>query len=243
MCVYWISTSDSQPVTEFLLLASLVAVGSPHTDTPSSTFPYPVSSADHCETPSIAYAHIAPYLHSLPTGASTRVYDPYYCDGGVVSKLISLGFPNISHDKKDCYDVWSKGLEPGHDAFLTNPPYSSDHVEQLMTHLCREGNDKPWFLLMPQHYMKHSYYKRLIGSRRVFYVVPKKRYVYLPPTGFRDKKKSDTHKKSSPFVSMWFCWGGTEGVNERLLKVKGGEGVKVARSSSALRDLRRKGKK
>ena len=38
----------------------------------------------------------------------------------------------------------------------------------------------------------------------------------MPPANFREKKESDTHKKSSPFVSMWYIWGGTERMNQRI---------------------------
>jgi hypothetical protein len=86
--------------------------------------------------------------------------------------------------------------------------------------------------------------QRLTKGIRPFYIVPKKRYIYTPPPGFRDKKKSDTHKKSSPFTSMWYCWGGSDGNNGRLIKkamevARGGE-IDGARCKSKLRDLRRK---
>jgi hypothetical protein len=76
-------------------------------------------------------------------------------------------------------------------------------------------------------------------------LVPHKRYVYLPPKDFRGSKKSDTHKKSSPFVSMWYIWGGSNSRNEQLINTwnrrYGSNGsCDLARSKNALRDLRRK---
>ena len=56
------------------------------------------------------------------------IYDPYYCDGGVVRNLNSLGFPNIHNVKEDCYAIWQRQDLPSFDILVTNPPYSGDHV-------------------------------------------------------------------------------------------------------------------
>ena len=110
--------------------------------------------------------------------------------------------------------------------------------------------DKPWLLLMPQWVHKKDYYANATTknhSNRIdpFYIVPKKRYVYLPPANFREKKESDVHKKSSPFTSMWYCWGGNQKRNEELMNAFRNSSVStycdLARSKSALRDLRRSG--
>jgi hypothetical protein len=85
-----------------------------------------------------------------------------------------------------------------------------------------------------------------MGTRRPFFIVPSKRYIYVPPKGFREKKDSGTEKKSSPFVSMWFCWGGDQDATDKLVQWGSSqkfESVDIARSKSALRDLRRGGKK
>ncbi|GMH72515.1 hypothetical protein TrST_g9850 [Triparma strigata] len=209
--------------------------------TPS--FPYPVDSSDHCETPQIAYEHIKPLLDHLSSKSSTslKIYDPYFCSGSVKSSLSSIGYPHCHNVKEDCYSVWSCSADPESDVIITNPPYSDDHVEKLFTWLTSSVNkDKVWMCLLPQFFHKHEYYKRLTSSIHPFYIVPKKRYIYLPPSGFREKKKSDTHKKSSPFVSMWYVWGGRW--NEELREVEVGEEVERAWSKSGLRDLRRKGK-
>jgi len=135
--------------------------------------------------------------------------------------------------------------------FLTNPPYSEDHIEKLMRHVTSSSfGNKPWLLLMPQWVHKKDYYinattKNSTKRRDPFYIVPKRRYVYVPPANFREKKESDTHKKSSPFVSMWFCWGGTDKRNNELINAFQKSPVvnecDLARSKSALRDLRRSG--
>jgi len=33
------------------------------------------------------------------------VYDPYYCDGAVVTHFKELGFPKVSNANSDCYKV------------------------------------------------------------------------------------------------------------------------------------------
>jgi len=65
---------------------------------------------------------------------------------------------------------------------------------------------------------------------------------------FEKKKKSDIHKKSSPFVSMWYVWGGNDKTNELLIQTYQNHIIQnnvitcdLARSKSGLRDLRRKG--
>eukprot|EP00970_Alexandrium_tamarense_P007145 scaffold1250_cov190-Alexandrium_tamarense.AAC.7 len=229
------------------------------------SFPYPTNPDDHCETPLQSYQDILPILNELRkgTGATERetlkIYDPYFCNGSVVKHLASLGYTNVYNKKEDCYKVWKQRKEPPFDAFLTNPPYSDDHIDKLMEYLASPSFDnKPWLLLMPSWVHKKDYYiNATTGNKKdrkkgkdsrsnPFYIVPKKRYVYVPPPDFREKKVSDVHKKSSPFTSMWYIWGGTNEKNEALIKAfqkSNVDGCDVARSRSALRDLRRGGGK
>ena len=118
-------------------------------------------------------------------------------------------------------------------------------MERLMKFIISESFDnRPWLLLLPNWVHKKDYYVEATKAIRPFYIVPRKRYIYEPPKDFREAKKSDVHKKSSPFVSMWYVWGGTEIMNERLirhfLQVGNQSECDLARSKSALRDLRRK---
>ncbi|KAL7544969.1 hypothetical protein ACHAWF_008339 [Thalassiosira exigua] len=218
------------------------------------SFPFPTNPDDHCETQLLSYEHILPIMDELCKsfgGArrSMKIYDPYYCNGSVVKHLSALGFSNVYNKKEDCYAVWKSTAEPDFDLLLTNPPYSEDHIERLMNHVTsRPFGNKPWLLLMPQWVHKKDYYINVTTkkNRNPFYIVPKKRYVYSPPVNFREKKESDTHKKNSPFVSMWFCWGGTEKRNQQLIDAFKKSDVQsacdLARSKNALRDLRRGGK-
>ena len=46
---------------------------------------------------------------------------------------------------------------PEHDVLLTNPPYSGDHVQQLLD-FCR-ANGKPFLLLMPNYFCGKDFYE------------------------------------------------------------------------------------
>jgi hypothetical protein len=208
---------------------------------------------------------------STSTDATLRIYDPYYCDGAVIRNFLALGFPNVYNRKENCYSMWEAVLSAeangnnilnNFDVLVTNPPYSEDHIERLIQFVTSDvfvRSQKPWFLLLPQWVHKKDYYinattkSNTKGQRhdwprntQPFYIIPKKRYVYTPPPKFRLPTKSDVHKKSSPFVSMWYCWGGTTTMNEQLIQhfynAKDcfvNQSCDLARSKNAIRDLRR----
>lgn len=216
---------------------------------PVADFPYPTEADDHCESPLEAYRDIEPILKALRQGRDDiALYDPYYCDGAATRNLRELGFDNIYHRKEDCYEIWKdRARLPAFDVLVTNPPYSADHISRLMHFLASPAiKGKAWLLLLPNWVVKKDYYQKAVRDIRPFYVVSRKRYVYLPPSGFREKKHSDVHKKSSPFVSMWYIWGGNNAMNEKLIQRypsacrSGTIRCDLARSKSALRDLRRK---
>jgi hypothetical protein len=219
-----------------------------------TSFPYPTEEEDHCESPKEAYEQIAPLLQKFAslvgkTASTVSIYDPYYCNGSTKKYLNSLGFDNVYHEKEDCYAAWNTHLD--WDVLMTNPPYSGDHMERLLDYVT--GTSKAWFLLAPQFLHKKDYYIKHLqettnsARKQPFYLVPKKRYVYIPPKGFRTTKKpSDTHKKSSPFNSMWYIFAGNEQTTEELIcwyynkQSRLMEWFDIARSKNALRDLRRK---
>ena len=214
-----------------------------------ASFPFPTDADDHCESPLEAYHDILPLLENLcgDNKKDFTIYDPYYCNGAVKRNLKSLGFPSVYNEKEDCYQAWSSGVGyPHFQALITNPPYSEEHIPKLLEHITSSNfGNRSWFLLLPTWVHKKDYYKLATANIQPFYLVPKKRYTYLPPKQFREKKASDVHKKSSPFVSMWYIWGGTSKKNEEMIQSynKGNGTCDLARSKSALRDLRRKGKK
>ena len=216
--------------------------------TPTADFPFDTDPDDHCESPLQAYQDIVPFLKAVrgKSPISLCIYDPYYCNGAVSQNLKELGFPKVCNRKEDCYEVWDSSRYPSHDVLITNPPYSGSHIEKLIHHITSPSfGDRPWMLLLPQWVHKKEYFLARTKHIRPFYLVPQRRYVYLPPPSFRQAKKSDVHKKSSPFISMWYIWGGTMEQNERWLSgvARRIDGCEVARSKSALRDLRRKGTK
>lgn len=216
----------------------------------NTEFPFETDADDHCESPLQAYKDIVPFLNDCNERKSSNgemfIYDPYFCNGAVIDNFKSLGFSRVYNRKEDCYKLWGTSSYPSHDLLVTNPPYSGDNIEKLIDHVTSESfGNRPWMLLMPQWVHKKEYYISKTKGIRPFYVVPDKRYVYIPPPSFRESKKSDVHKKSSPFVSMWFVWGGTNQQNERWLS-RTSKQIKdcgIARSKSSLRDLRRKGNK
>jgi hypothetical protein len=248
----------------------------------AAAFPFEADPDDHCESPLEAYQDIAHLLRKAlelrrqqqhapdrpgdaAEGGSGTVYDPYYCNGSVIENLKRLGFGSVYNRKEDCYAAWSSASLPEFGALVTNPPYSGDHMERLLEFVASPAfGDRPWFLLLPSWVVKKEYYERLVlaqsprggGGGGPFYLVPRTRYVYLPPAQFRSRKKSDTHKKSSPFASLWCVHGGTPGRTEALIRehrrhqlqqqrqrlASGDPPIPcdLARSKSALRDLRRK---
>mmetsp|Transcript_38414 Transcript_38414/g.62442 ORF Transcript_38414/g.62442 Transcript_38414/m.62442 type:complete len:409 (+) Transcript_38414:107-1333(+) len=168
--------------------------------------PFPTASDDHCETAPEAYAHIAPILKLIARELGKelkdlRIYDPYFCDGAVVRNLGKLGFSNVYNKCEDFYEM--ERDPPLHDVIVTNPPYSSDHVERLTRFVARNG--KPSLLLMPNY----VYAKSFFPEKKFVYIVPRKRYVYWTPKGLRPKNKLQNHASSlgvrtSPFVSFWY---------------------------------------
>mmetsp|Transcript_11959 Transcript_11959/g.24692 ORF Transcript_11959/g.24692 Transcript_11959/m.24692 type:complete len:331 (+) Transcript_11959:2-994(+) len=222
----------------------------------ASAFPYEVDPDDHCESPLDAYKDIVPLLETYrrwirkQSNSHLSIYDPYFCNGRVARHLELLGFPDVYNRKEDCYKVWrDPSMYPNYDIFMTNPPYSVDHIEKLMRHvISKQNKKKPWMLLMPNFVHKKDYFQQLTTDtgQLPIYLVPKKRYTYQPPPNMRAKKASSTHKKSSPFVSMWYLWGGSREVTDewyRVLRNQNSADFDVARSKSGLRDLRRKPKK
>jgi hypothetical protein len=109
---------------------------------------------DHCETPLEAYEDVAVFLDALcgqlgRTRASLRVYDPYYCVGGVVERLGSLGFASVVNVPQDCYATWNAQQ---YDVLVTNPPYSGSHIERLVSFLA--ARRLPFAVLVPNFVVK-----------------------------------------------------------------------------------------
>ena len=157
--------------------------------------------SDHAETPVNAYEDLAPFLRAV----GGRIYDPYYCDGGVLDRLAAwpLGFRDVINENRDFYaDIASESV-PRHDLLMTNPPYSGDHVDRLIAHVVAAKT--PFALLIPTYYLGRDVWRRAASqlSPPPFYVCPHRRYAYLPPAWARDAAAART---TAPFTTAWFCW-------------------------------------
>jgi hypothetical protein len=167
---------------------------------------------DHCETSGEAYDDISAFLCRLAsnlgkTPKELAIYDPYYCNGAVVRHLASRGFGNVYNRNEDFYRTIDEGRVPEYDVCVTNPPYSGDHIERMLK-FCVESS-KPFFCLVPNYVYTKPYYDSLTANCRPFYLIPdNRRYEFWTPGGFR--KQSDREKKTSPFISFWYCHTGVE---------------------------------
>ena len=156
---------------------------------PTARHAFDVSTpSDHAETPVNAYEDLAPFLRAV----GGRVYDPYYCDGGVVRRLAALGFRDVINENRDFYADVSNGTVPRHDLLMTNPPYSGDHVDRLISHVV--AAKRPFALLIPTYYLGRDVWRRAASalSPPPFYVCPHRRYAYLPPAWAREAAAART---------------------------------------------------
>lgn len=110
---------------------------------------------------------------------------------------------NVYNLKEDFYEKIKEGSIPEYDVLVTNPPYSVDHMENLLKYCA--NTKKPWFLLLPNYVYTKDYYVSSISSNTtpyMFYVTPHKRYLYSTPKGRRQSKSSSY---TSPFPTFWYC--------------------------------------
>ncbi len=152
--------------------------------------------------------------------------------------LACKGFTNVINRNADCYAEWAT---VDYDVVVTNPPYSGTHLERMCRQLAAAR--RPFAFVVPNFVVKKPFHRDVLEPLRPFFLVPVARYVYEPPRGLRSKKKSDTQRKTAPFMSLWHCWGGPLHHNalcEWALGHNWGPGLRTARSRNALRDLRRK---
>lgn len=158
--------------------------------------------SDHAETPAAAYEDLRPFLEAV--GDAPTIYDPYYADGGVARRLGALGFANVINRNRDFYEDLRTGNLPSHDALVTNPPYSADHVERLVAHVSETR--KPFALLVPTYVLGRAYWRAAAArlDPAPFYVCPHRRYGYLPPAWAR--RDASAPETTAPFHTAWFCW-------------------------------------
>jgi hypothetical protein len=174
---------------------------------------FAADAEDHCETAPEAYRDIRAALELVARrlkkpSRELRIYDPYYCDGAVVRHLGALGFPLVHNENRDFYAEQAAKRVPEHDVLVTNPPYSSDHVQRLLHFV--ESNGRPALLLMPNYVAGKAFFR----AEEYSFLVPKKRYHYWVPKGLRSKDRqgkeghvSTLGIRTSPFISFWFTRG------------------------------------
>ena len=190
-----------------------------------SRYPYDVDQDDHCETPQDAYEDVDPILSELARSrgkskSALAIYDPFFCQGSVVKRLEVLGFENVYNRKEDFYK--KKDAPPEHDVLLTNPPYSADHIQNVVEYCC--ASSKPWLLLLPSFvYMKDYYKEAVIACEKkggVLLIAPPRRYSYHSPKDCRSNVKAGA-RKTSPFTSFWYVYCGSKALTEKVIEALG----------------------
>lgn len=184
----------------------------------SAQLPWNCDDGDHCETPALAYAHIAPILalisSSVGSCGSIKLYDPYYCAGSAASHLRALGYPDVYNRPVDFYAMQSSipPLIPPFDVLVSNPPFSSDHPRRSMTFALTCG--RPFLLLLPNFEACSSWLSELLSScnQKLLYLAPHKRYICRSPSSLRSGSNKAL-KYVAPFPLLWFI-----GLPEPLLR-------------------------
>ena len=140
---------------------------------------------DHFETPTQAFADVAPLLQQLALSLHgggrggdalqralqrLTVYDPYYCKGAMresLAKGTGCSAERIVNENRDFYVDVASGQLPPHDCLVTNPPYSGEHKQKLLQYLLDQGNDRPmrpFLLLMPAWLALSDYWRDFLGG-------------------------------------------------------------------------------
>lgn len=179
---------------------------------PKIKHPFRAEEEDHCETSLEAYTDLVPILTAIAkslgkTTDTLRLYDPYYCNGSVITHFEKLGFPLIYNKNEDCYAAQKAGCVPPFDVLVTNPAYSGDHIVRLLRFANECG--KPYCLLMPNYVATKDYFTLALGphAEELCYMYPTRRYVYWTPKGLRTKEQNHSSAlgtRTSPFVSFWY---------------------------------------
>jgi hypothetical protein len=195
------------------------------------------NTLDHCETPRIAYEHIQPVILELSKYNSDdelKIWDPYYCDGSAKRHLELLGFTNVIHKNDDFYaTIAAANKIPSHNLFLTNPPYSDDHIERLLQFLSTHKQD--FCLLMPNWVARKKDYRTLM-TKDVFYLSPVQPYTYAMPEWNDRPEHVAEDGKTTPYLSSWYIHAGnnTEAIMNKMNSLARGKWV-VAKTIKGLK--------
>ena len=180
------------------------------TSSPHGRHAFETNPLDHCETPLCAYQHIQPVLKQIAQQINLppfqlRIWDPYYCDGTVKRHLANLGFDNVINQNIDFYQRIKDNDIPPHHVIVTNPPYSENHIEQLL-HFVTNNNDKPFCLLMPNWVARKTEYKSLMGkaTNQLLYLSPLQPYTYTMPSWNQKPEHVQETGETTPYLSSWY---------------------------------------
>ena len=103
--------------------------------------------------------------------------------------------------------LWLSVATEDYNVLMTNPPYSSDHLQRCLDFCRRAG--KPFLLLLPCWVAKKPYFSTLKPlEESMFFVVPLQRYSYtMPPDLVPASCKPSwvgEDGATSPFLSAWY---------------------------------------
>jgi hypothetical protein len=178
----------------------------------NQTWNFQVDYNDHFETPLRAYEDVLPVLDIICKRLQKErkdlvLYDPYYCQGSVVGCLQSLQFPQIINRNRDFYRDIKQRAVPNYDVLITNPPFSGEHKQKLLTFIAESST--PYLLLLPAYVVCKAYWKDFVSNksnssisnsaRKMLYILPPDYYHYQHPEG--------TGKAAPPFYSAWLIGG------------------------------------
>ena len=88
---------------------------------------------------------------------------------------------------------------------MTNPPYSSDHVEKLFQFVSSNNVNKCFVLLLPSYFCQRKYFKEFCEKTNLFFYCS---FETIPLSRTKGGRKSDSirkDRKNAPFISFWYC--------------------------------------
>eukprot|EP00435_Cladocopium_sp_Y103_P009026 s2477_g2.t1 len=135
----------------------------------------------------------------------------YYCQGGVKTRLLRLGFERVHNENQDFYKVCEAGQVPPFDVLLTNPPFSADeHFSFVLDFAIRSG--KPWLMILPVHMIFRNLFVNPTQDLpwRPFVVAPQKKYNFktpapLPPPPTENRAKARSRSRLTH--TLWVVHG------------------------------------
>ena len=129
--------------------------------------------------------------------AELILWDPYYCDGGTERMLNDIEYMNVVHENVDFYGLITRGDIPRHDALVTNPPYSEDHIRRLLDYVVNTEipiHERPVCLLLPNWVSRKAEYESTFVAPltsmgfELLYLGPLVPYMYAMPSSLPWRK-------------------------------------------------------